>query len=100
MPIGLNEGNVDRSVCPGFWKSAYGSSLAKTSETILEIATLKGLTRKEKKKKKKKKKRNEELQENYLRTEYPIQQQTVVCVEGLKSGFMGVQYQDIVIIQL
>ena len=33
MPIGLNEGNVGRSVCPGFGKSAYGASLAKTSET-------------------------------------------------------------------
>ena len=21
MPIGLNEGNVGKSVCPGFWKS-------------------------------------------------------------------------------
>ena len=40
IPIGQNEGNVDRSVCPGFWKSTYGSSLAKTSETILETATL------------------------------------------------------------
>ena len=40
MPIGLNEGNEGRSVCPGFWKSTYGSSLAKTSETILETATL------------------------------------------------------------
>ena len=40
MPIGLNEGNVGRSVCPGFWKSAYSSPLAKTSEAILETATL------------------------------------------------------------
>ena len=45
MPIGLNEGNIVRSVCPGFGKSTYGSSLAKTSQTILETATLKGLTR-------------------------------------------------------
>ena len=29
-----------RSVCPDFWKSTYGSSMAKTSETILETATL------------------------------------------------------------
>ena len=40
MPIGLNEGNIVRSVCPGFGKSTYGASLAKTSETILETATL------------------------------------------------------------
>ena len=40
MPIGLNEGNMGRSVCPGFWESTYGASLAKTSETILETATL------------------------------------------------------------
>ena len=33
MPIGLNEGIVGRSVCPEFWKSTYGSSLAKASET-------------------------------------------------------------------
>ena len=39
-PIGLNEGNIGRSVCPGFGKSSYGASLAKTSETILETATL------------------------------------------------------------
>ena len=38
MPIGLNEGNVGRTVCPGFRKSTYGSSFAKTSETILETA--------------------------------------------------------------
>ena len=36
MPMGLNEGNIGRSVCPGFGKSTYGASLAKTSETILE----------------------------------------------------------------
>ena len=36
MPIGLNEGNIGRSVCPGFGKSTYGASLAKTSETVLE----------------------------------------------------------------
>ena len=40
MPMGLNEGNIGRSVCPGFGKSTYGASLAKTSETILETATL------------------------------------------------------------
>ena len=40
MSIDLNEGNVGRSVCPGFRKSTYGASLAKTSETILETATL------------------------------------------------------------
>ena len=40
MPIGLNEGNIGRSVCPGFGKTTYGASLAKTSETILETATL------------------------------------------------------------
>ena len=40
MPIGLNEGNVGRSVCPGFGKSTYGASLTKASETILETATL------------------------------------------------------------
>ena len=39
MPMGLNEGNIGRSVCPGFGKSTYGASLAKTSETILETAT-------------------------------------------------------------
>ena len=39
MPIGLNEGNIGRSVCPGFGKFTYGSSLAKTSEIILETAT-------------------------------------------------------------
>ena len=38
VPIGLKEGNVGRSVCPGFWKSIYGASVAKTSETILETA--------------------------------------------------------------
>ena len=38
MPIGLNEGNVGRSACPGFGKSTYGASLANTSETILETA--------------------------------------------------------------
>ena len=38
--LAMNEGNVGRRVCPGFWKSTYGSSLAKTSETILETATL------------------------------------------------------------
>ena len=27
--MGLNEGNVGRSVCPGFWKSTYGLSLTK-----------------------------------------------------------------------
>ena len=37
MPTCLNDGNIGRSVCPGFRKSTYGSSLAKTSETILEI---------------------------------------------------------------
>ena len=40
MPMGLNEGNIGRSVCPGFGKSTYGASLVKTSETILETATL------------------------------------------------------------
>ena len=40
MSIGLNEGNIGRSVCPGFGKSTNGASLAKTSETILETATL------------------------------------------------------------
>ena len=38
MPTGLNERNVGRSICPGFGKSAYGTSLAKTSETILETS--------------------------------------------------------------
>ena len=36
--MGLNEGNVGRSVCPAFGKSTYGASLTKTSETVLEIA--------------------------------------------------------------
>ena len=40
MSIGLNEGNIGRNVCPGFGKSTYGASLPKTSETILETATL------------------------------------------------------------
>ena len=40
MPIGINVGNVGESVCPGFGMSTYGASLAKTSETILETATL------------------------------------------------------------
>ena len=30
MPIGLNEGNIGRSVCPGFGKSTYGASLNRT----------------------------------------------------------------------
>ena len=38
--VGLNEGNICRSVCPGFLKSTYGASVAKTSETILETPTL------------------------------------------------------------
>ena len=37
--MGLNEGNIGRSVCPGFGKSTYGASLAKTSETILDDMT-------------------------------------------------------------
>ena len=37
--MGLNEGNVVRSVCPGYGKSTYCASLAKTSETVLETAT-------------------------------------------------------------
>ena len=40
MPRGLNEGNVGRRVCPWFWKSIYGSLLAKTSETIQVSFTL------------------------------------------------------------
>ena len=40
MPRGLNEGNVGRRVCPWFWKSIYGSLLAKTSETIQASFTL------------------------------------------------------------
>ena len=36
MPRGLNEGNVDRGVCPGFWMSTYGASLAKAPETSLK----------------------------------------------------------------
>ena len=39
-PPCLNEGNIGRRVCPGFGKSTYGASLAKTSETILETAIL------------------------------------------------------------
>ena len=27
--MGLNEGNIGRSVCPGFGKSTYGASLAR-----------------------------------------------------------------------
>ena len=45
MPIHLNEANIGRSVHLRFRKSTYGSLLAKTSETILETATLQGLTR-------------------------------------------------------
>ena len=40
MPIGLNEGNIGKSVCPGLGKSIYGASLAKPSETILETTIL------------------------------------------------------------
>ena len=42
-PPCLNDGNVGRSVFSGFWKSTFGSSLAKTSEAIL-LMNLKLLT--------------------------------------------------------
>ena len=34
MPIGLNEGNIGRSICPGFRKSTYGASLER--QTLLK----------------------------------------------------------------
>ena len=37
MPIGLNEGNIGRSVCPGFGKSTYGASVAKHQKQFWKL---------------------------------------------------------------
>ena len=47
MPMGLNEGNIGRSVCPGFGKSTYGAlwdlgSLLMARHIICDNFSLKG----------------------------------------------------------